>query len=241
VSSHSDRIKGPDGSFVPSTVQVGLLSSVILSPVISPASIESSDRGFGPPWVTCDIGKAIPTARVLVYNHGEPEDGCDINSLAQKLLDHIMSERTEEKTKRPLFFVTHSTGGLIVKAVLIIAQESQYTSIGHNCYGVTFFATPHQGSSYLSSPLFDNSISRAMGLIWPIPSSLQMQLTIHHPTLRAMAKRFMPVAAELDVWTFYEAVDTNLTDPNATEAEAIAFSAPNHLHQVCSLGTASRS
>jgi hypothetical protein len=47
----------------------------------------------------------------------------------------------QKKSKRPLFFISHSTGGLVVKAALIKAQEakSPYNVIGDNCYGVAFF------------------------------------------------------------------------------------------------------
>lgn len=36
----------------------------------------------------------IPNARVMVYNHGRPDDGDDLDSLATRLLDHVMSERS---------------------------------------------------------------------------------------------------------------------------------------------------
>jgi hypothetical protein len=46
-----------------------------------------------PPWVTADLRKSIPNARVLVYNHGQPEEGVTLKSLALKLLDKLCSER----------------------------------------------------------------------------------------------------------------------------------------------------
>ena len=50
-------------------------------------------------------------------------------------LTHNQAEK-----KRPLFFLSHSTGGLVVKAALIKARgDEQYDVVGDNCYGVAFF------------------------------------------------------------------------------------------------------
>ena len=87
-------------------------------------------------------------------------------------------------------------------------------------------ATPHQGSSYLSSPIYSDTIQRAMGLRWPMPTSLQRQLKIKSEVLAKMAHDWMPVAAELKLWTFYETIDTDLTDGNAHDNERVSFQAP---------------
>jgi len=43
-----------------------------------------------------------------------------------------------QKDNRPIFFVCHSTGGLVVKMALAEAQRSKHPILG-DCYGVTFF------------------------------------------------------------------------------------------------------
>jgi hypothetical protein len=51
----------------------------------------------------------------------------------------LLTDDQEEK-KRPLFFLSHSTGGLVVKAALIKARGHEiYDVIGDNSYGVAFF------------------------------------------------------------------------------------------------------
>jgi alpha-beta hydrolase superfamily lysophospholipase len=46
----------------------------------------------------------------------------------------------KEEKRRPLFFLGHSTGGLVVKAALIKARgHHSYHDVGDNCYGVAFF------------------------------------------------------------------------------------------------------
>lgn len=49
---------------------------------------------------------------------------------------------------RPVIWVSHSMGGLLVKQMLVDAKESQeYNNIYSNTKGVVFFGTPHAGSS----------------------------------------------------------------------------------------------
>jgi protein SERAC1 len=51
---------------------------------------------------------------------------------------------------RPLVFICHSLGGLLVKQILRTAKEStdeDWNKVADNCCGVLFLATPHSGSS----------------------------------------------------------------------------------------------
>jgi hypothetical protein len=51
---------------------------------------------------------------------------------------------------RPLVFVCHSLGGLLVKQILRTAQDSteaDWKKVADSCVGILFLATPHSGSS----------------------------------------------------------------------------------------------
>jgi protein SERAC1 len=51
---------------------------------------------------------------------------------------------------RPLVFICHSLGGLLVKQILRTALDSTdeaWHSVANNCCGIVFIATPHNGSS----------------------------------------------------------------------------------------------
>jgi hypothetical protein len=49
----------------------------------------------GPSWITQALRQKIPYARVLIYNHGKPDKNDDLDSLAKRLLDHVMDERRD--------------------------------------------------------------------------------------------------------------------------------------------------
>ena len=65
-----------------------------------------------------------------------------------------------------------------------------------------------------------------MGLRWLMPNSFQEQLKIKAPILVDMAQNWMAVAAELKLWTFYETVDTDLTDAEVPKDQRVSFKAP---------------
>ncbi|THV53682.1 hypothetical protein BGAL_0044g00070 [Botrytis galanthina] len=179
---------------------------------VSPAYSKKHFHRRKPAWIVRDIRshKNLSKARVLLYDHGYPKEGDTLKQLASRLLDNIRKLRSIEKQHRPLFFVCHSTGGLVLKIALTDARRLR-DPILHDCYGVTFFATPHRGSSYLSQPGFSGSIRTIMGLSRELPISITRQLELDHHSLKQIGKDFKALATELKVWTFFETIDSNIT------------------------------
>lgn len=78
-------------------------------------------------------------ARVLTYSHGSLNVRTGLKKLANDLLQALILER-KANSSRPLFFICHSIGGLVVKLALTEASRNpKYQPILEHCYGVTFF------------------------------------------------------------------------------------------------------
>jgi hypothetical protein len=91
----------------------------------------------------------------------------------------------------------------------------------------TFTATPHRGSSYLSMPDFSNRITQIMELSRSLPMSIASQLHLNNNTLlRALDTDFKAIATDLHIWTFFETIDSDLTNPDLVESERFPFHAP---------------
>jgi len=221
IGGHPEKTWAPRTVFIqdtingihrPSKVQLALFHMTPISPAYSGTPIMTTpmDR-TGPAWITGGIRSRIKQTRVLLYDHGKPQHGDTLKSLATRLLKNIEDLRRIEKDERPIFFVCHSTGGLIVKMALAEAQRSKSSVLG-DCYGITFFATPHRGSSYLSRPSFSENISSIMHLSAPLPASIMAQLELNHRLLRKLDSDFKSLASELQVWTFFETEDTYITN-----------------------------
>jgi len=79
-----------------------------------------------------------------VHPYETPEERT-ITARARELLTKL--EAADVGTKRPIVWVTHSMGGLLVKEILRLAEKRQEDdSILANSCGVIFYGTPHKGS-----------------------------------------------------------------------------------------------
>ncbi|KAM0168180.1 hypothetical protein ACHAPF_011256 [Botrytis cinerea] len=105
-------------------------------------------------WIRDSLPKDIPSARVLVYGYDTSIlDGNakhSIPDLAKEFLSSINAFRTATKTsQRPIVFVAHSLGGLLVKEALSIARrgkrEPKNNDFFRSSYALMFFGVPNLG------------------------------------------------------------------------------------------------
>ncbi|KAL4867446.1 hypothetical protein BDV12DRAFT_186728 [Aspergillus spectabilis] len=165
------------------------------------------------PWLTTELPRFIPNARVLLLDHGALEADDTLDSLATRLLNRLQEARKSTSRRRPIFFICHSTGGLVATAALVRASRSPspLDSILSSCYGIAFLATPHYGSSYLSAIEFTRSIRRLLRLKESIPLELREAFKPRHEMLERLAGQFRAISADMKIWTFLETVDSVFT------------------------------
>ncbi|KAK0707470.1 hypothetical protein B0H67DRAFT_587675 [Lasiosphaeris hirsuta] len=193
---------------------------------LSPAITHGLPKA-GHMWVRQGIRQKASTARVLLYRHRPLSEETNLEGLARDLLDQVQQHRQGTRPSRPLFFVAHSIGGLVVKRALLLAtQLHEYREIKYNCHGVVFFATPHRGSSYMSMKNLKNSIQKLLRLQRPLPKSLTDEVRVGNPSLLRLQDQFVDIASELRVWTFYETIDSPLSGSSAGLAMEVQFGAP---------------
>lgn len=169
----------------------------------------------------------MPRARVLLYNHGHLREHDTIETLGQRLLNLLYTERSQDFGLRPLFFVCHGTGGLVAKACLALASRAEPNqAILTGCHGIAFFATPHQGSSYLSAEEYAPSIRRLLHLEQDLPLSLREQLRPRQQRLWHLSNQFKALSADMKVWSFLETVDSTVKVMDQETGNIIEFHAP---------------
>ncbi|KAL7801513.1 hypothetical protein V8C43DRAFT_271204 [Trichoderma afarasin] len=203
----------------------GLMGRYFGAPSMRDAEVREAERqNQNPSWVRQGIRREANRARILLYEHPEVSEGTTLNSLAVALLDELRALRTRERQQeRPLLFIGHSIGGLVVKMALVKAsRDSRYESILRECYGVAFFGTPHQGSSYFAMPTLASSIQNLLQLSVPLPVSLTDDLRMGNHLLLHVDEDFKVVSDDIRVWTFYETIDSRLSANSGN----IYFTAP---------------
>ena len=109
-------------------------------------------------WPRDLIPLAVPNARVLTYGYdtrirhrlGPPRNKNTIYDIAWDFLIALEAERRVESS-RPMLFIVHSLGGIIVKEMLrrssdIYQTHTHLRDIFNFTIGIMFFGTPHGGA-----------------------------------------------------------------------------------------------
>jgi pimeloyl-ACP methyl ester carboxylesterase len=108
---------------------------------------DGKEENFWPHW----LGEALPRVGIWSYGYAAAWSGWLGSTMA---LPQRAQECLERLTlagigSRPLVFIAHSLGGLVVKYVLsrsLKAPEPAKQRLATNTRGICFLATPHQGA-----------------------------------------------------------------------------------------------
>ncbi|MCJ1399803.1 hypothetical protein MMC11_003006 [Xylographa trunciseda] len=171
-----------------------------------------------------------------------------IDSAAKDLLHQLSLDRPEG-CRRPIFFVAHSLGGLVVSKALILAlddDEEQFAvtdrlRLKGLVKGIIFMGTPFWGSFTATalSP-FVSALDRVNP--FPLNAGLVKNLKANSPDLALLVEHFSQVRLqnEIDVKVFYESLpltSTLITKPDSAAASLTEFVDPvsinaNHVGMV---------
>ncbi|KAF1849701.1 uncharacterized protein K460DRAFT_411532 [Cucurbitaria berberidis CBS 394.84] len=131
----------------------------------------SKHQVFWPQDLLCE---SYSNLRIFTYGYDShvthwfkgPAMQLDILSHGESLISGLAARRAED-AGRPLLFVVHSLGGLVLKDVLRRARGStdpRFKAIYSATKGVIFFGTPHRGGNYINIGLTAQKIVACSGL-----------------------------------------------------------------------------
>ena len=69
-------------------------------------------------WLKDFLPEKLPEARIMSFGYDSKvfsKSAADIDDVAVNLLDRLNNKRTDVDSKRPVLFVAHSLGGIVVK------------------------------------------------------------------------------------------------------------------------------
>ncbi|EPE32024.1 alpha/beta-Hydrolase [Glarea lozoyensis ATCC 20868] len=97
------------------------------------------------------LPKSLPRARVLQFNYTSSPTGTPaeiLRKIASELLERLSEARKNcgPGLSRPLVFIGHGFGGIVISQALIMAHEESHQSILEATVGLLFLGTPFQGS-----------------------------------------------------------------------------------------------
>ena len=138
---------------------------------------------------------------------------------ADRFLEYVTEYRREQDTHhRPIFFICHSTGGIVVKHALSRKSADHIDDLAAVCLGVTFFSTPHHGSRVLSEPEFGRTVKDQLELKWELSSSLRDDFTLRNQELEKLNYKFAVGVVGAKIYNFVETVDTPLLVLSANDS-----------------------
>ncbi|PVF91848.1 hypothetical protein CPB86DRAFT_791743 [Serendipita vermifera] len=107
-------------------------------------------------WLQDWLPDDIPNARILTYGHDADTNSVtympaqNIFCLAENFVEDLILERRNDP-KRPIIFLAHSLGGIILKKALALCnaansdQDKQCIKV--STHAILFFGTPHSGAN----------------------------------------------------------------------------------------------
>ncbi|KAL8903338.1 MAG: hypothetical protein Q9207_003989 [Kuettlingeria erythrocarpa] len=165
-------------------------------------------------------------ARVLVYGYdadvtsftgGTSKD--KIHNHAEQLVQVLQGNRRIRKaTERPIIWVTHSLGGLVVKRALIHSNDIKGPKTEHlrsiyvSTYGILFLGTPHHGSDVAQ---WGNRLEWICSVMLPkkvVDTQPQLvdALKTNNETLQNIDRQFVNLMGRFHIFFFHEGKPTNL-------------------------------
>jgi pimeloyl-ACP methyl ester carboxylesterase len=155
-------------------------------------------------------------ARILTFGYNAnykssgPNSVSNISDFARALLFGMKFGRDQEKRdlnigKVPIIFVAHSMGGLVFKRAFLSGLDNPgYKDIVTQIHAVLFLSTPHRGTD-LATVL--NRIL-TVSIFMQSPKQYITELQKSSPTIENLNEGFANHAAELQIFSFYETLET---------------------------------
>ncbi|KAL4919605.1 hypothetical protein BDW62DRAFT_178723 [Aspergillus aurantiobrunneus] len=164
-----------------------------------------TEKKSGTNWLSDEtmLPKAVPEARILRFGYdslwmGDTPIRTTLSTIATKLLLCLNMIRTEDLEK-PLLFIGHCFGGLVIERALILAkmQQNKYPSIFDSTIGVVFLGTPHRGSnSFTEESTLLTAIAASSDLYKSLETDVLGSMTSKNGTLLDVADDFITLCVQ---------------------------------------------
>ncbi|MCJ1349722.1 hypothetical protein MMC31_007963, partial [Peltigera leucophlebia] len=159
-------------------------------------------------WLKDFLPQDVPYARVMTFGYNaEAAFGnttADIIDHAKSLLSSLVDKREEDdELRRPIIFIGHSLGGIVIKQSLFQAKiEERYNSINESTVGIVFLGTPHRGSE---KAVYGKILTTLATTVLNKPSPrLINALQLNSEALMRLTTEFRFQLPKYRVYSFYE-------------------------------------
>lgn len=173
-------------------------------------------------WLRDLLPDALNAARILTfgynansksfYGHGSADR---IQQHAQTLVADLQADRALENClQRPIIFICHGLGGILVKKALAYSSTRTSQHIEHlysifaSTYAVLFFGTPHQGTDKESWLAIAHAESPGKRDQAQFDTQLLLATEKDSETLHSITEQFAPLMKQFHIFFFWEELES---------------------------------
>ena len=160
-------------------------------------------------WLRDLLPLDVPTARIMTFGYDSQVTSARyltqriLYSRSQNLLEALDAVRKDpEARQRPIIFLAHSLGGIVLKSALIFSSmdNSRFRELYLSTAGVLFFGTPHQGSD---TATWDQIMKKIVSLSTNL-QSIQRTLDSDLHWLQLQQEQYKTIAIEIGTYCYFE-------------------------------------
>ncbi|KAK0666749.1 putative WD40 domain-containing protein [Cercophora samala] len=169
---------------------------------------------FWPSWIHHEEG--LSQFRIFSFgynaNFREPDTPLSIMDFSKSLLVRMRAYghgalESDAIGLKPIVFVAHSMGGLVVKKALMLGKtHDQYAAMLSKVHGIMFFSTPHKGSSHAST--LNSLLSMLIGSSAKVYVS---ELDPNSTSIEDISEQFRGICGSWQLVSLYETQPTKLS------------------------------
>ncbi|KAF8505291.1 hypothetical protein BU17DRAFT_57968, partial [Hysterangium stoloniferum] len=206
-------------------------------------------------WLKDLLPPRLPHARIVTYGY-DASTGNQSNKIQETLYGHAANFITRlalfrissTPTTRPIIFLAHGCGGIMLKFALIHANQCHESHLLHHkqitlsTIGILFFGTPHQGADVVLSasqilvlsPVDENTTHTLLRNFATNSEMLEIQLSQFNSISTSFITKFLYESYETvlhdGTYSFIVAKSSAIV-PGARDAESIALN-KNHMDMI---------
>ncbi|KAK8098867.1 uncharacterized protein PG998_012108 [Apiospora kogelbergensis] len=176
------------------------------------------DKNFN--WPTDSLAKDFPKSRILLYMFESEWKGTFkvkqfMDNLAMGLLKGIDANRDKESERRPIVFIGHSMGGLIIAKAVVLADfhRKRFPVLFEAITSTVFFGTPFKGSEAAVVGSMVSSFGESFGQT--VPTKLLEFMEPGNSQIRELVDQFTnrvrQVSPNIAITCFWEQHETTLS------------------------------
>ena len=177
-------------------------------------------------WLRDLLPKTVQVSRVLTFGYRAHASAFYGNGSADRIQQHahtlvadLQADRALEGCpKRPIIFICHGLGGILVKKALAYSSSRTSKNVEHlysiftSTYAILFFGTPHHGLEQGSWTAM--ALSKPHSILKPRhqESQLLSAIKLESETLQAITDQFAPLMKQFHIFFLWEEIPSNLTE-----------------------------